>query len=514
MSKIYVMTHKIVEDIPNDNFYTPLHVGRALNQNLGYLADNTGDNISEKNKNYCELTGLYWLWKNCKEQVVGTCHYRRYFIENEAIITQKRVDEILGEYDIITPVSSMVHGKNIYEHYKEIHFIKDLDTVRDIIQEKHPDYLDAFDVAMNIQFIYFANMMIAPKAIYDQYCQWLFDILFEVEKRTDISDYDQYQARIFGFISERLFRVWLFKQNLKIYECETKEINPDEFENANKTVELRYNLVKLKHRTLIDLYNKGVLQNDTLIPPWTCKEDFDDKTPVWWCWWQGLDELPEVVAKCLESLRRNLPDNTTLRIITFDNMFDYVCLSPAIIDKFNNGHITMTTLSDVLRNELLYRYGGMWIDATYYVNKKIDKALFEREYYTLRYDSPVFESDITKGRYSGNLQIARKGNLLNKFVSECFLSYYETEDEIVDYYQIDYCIAMAIELFNEVRKMLSDIPAVEKDVLLLNKEMNALATESRIARLQKAPFIKLSYRDNYKRQIITGEDTLYNSICI
>lgn len=514
MSKIYVMTHKIVEDIPNDGFYVPLHVGREGKSDLGYLADNTGDNISAKNANYCELTGIYWLWKNCTEDIVGICHYRRFFIWDEAIITQEKVDELMSEYDIIVPRSSKVRADNVYEYYAQKHFSKDLDMCRTVIAEKCPAYLDVFDAAMSIPYMNYANMIIAKKEIFDSYCNWLFEILFEVEKRTDISEYDSYQARIYGFLSERLMRVWLLKNNYRVYEIDKKEIDPVDFENAAKQIELKYNIIKLKHKQLVDLYANGVLYKETLIPEFSCQDDFEGKHPVWWCWWQGLDNMPEVVSLCLESLKRNLPENTALRIITFDNLFDYVTMSPSIIDKFNNGSITEETLSDVLCNELLYRYGGMWIDATYYVNAPVHEELFERDYFTLRYDKPIYASDITKGRYSGNLQITKPGNLLHKFVTECFLYYYDSEDAIVDNYQIDYCIAMAIELFEEVRDMVEKVPYSNGDILLLKDEMNHLLTDERKKRLKEVPYVKLSYRDDYRKQNIAGEDTLYNAIWV
>lgn len=77
-TQIYVMTHKKIADIPNE-IYTPLHVGKEGKESLGYIGDDTGDQISDKNDSYCELTGMYWLWKNLDCDIIGICHYRRYF---------------------------------------------------------------------------------------------------------------------------------------------------------------------------------------------------------------------------------------------------------------------------------------------------------------------------------------------------------------------------------------------------------------------------------------------------
>ena len=75
-TRIYVMTHKEIDEI-GDEMYIPLHVGRASGKTFGYTGDDTGDHISEKNPYYCELTGIYWLWKNVRCDIVGICHYRR-----------------------------------------------------------------------------------------------------------------------------------------------------------------------------------------------------------------------------------------------------------------------------------------------------------------------------------------------------------------------------------------------------------------------------------------------------
>ena len=100
--RIYTMTHKKFE-VPADSMYQPLHVGHAKSEDLGYPGDDTGENISELNCYYSELTGLYWVWKNCKDvDYVGTCHYRRYLInEQEQVYTKAEYEKLLQEYDLI-----------------------------------------------------------------------------------------------------------------------------------------------------------------------------------------------------------------------------------------------------------------------------------------------------------------------------------------------------------------------------------------------------------------------------
>lgn len=233
MTRIYTMTHKKYKE-PDNNIYIPLQVGRANNAPLGYLGDDTGDNISALNCYYGELTGIYWMWKNLDYSGnVGICHYRRFFINNNKdILSEDEYDTILSEYDIIT-TKALECEDNYREYYGKAHPVEVLDITGEIIKELYPDYYVLFEKVMGHNRYYFANMMAAPKKIFDDYCEWLFSILFELEKHIDLNGYDEYQTRVFGFISENLLMVYIKTRNLKCYECpvmltdekaETKEL--------------------------------------------------------------------------------------------------------------------------------------------------------------------------------------------------------------------------------------------------------------------------------------------------
>ena len=213
--------------MPNDDVYLPLHVGREGKADLGYLGDNTGDNISSKNANYCELTGLYWAWKNLKCDYVGLCHYRRYFARENihtdnlekkktAILHRKDYEKLLQEYDVILPVKRNYYVETVRSQYEHAHNKRDIDETKRIVMELYPEYSEAFEKVMGRTKLYILNMFVMKKQQFDEYCSWLFSILFELEKRIDISSYNMYEARVFGFISERLFNVWLEKQQLKV----------------------------------------------------------------------------------------------------------------------------------------------------------------------------------------------------------------------------------------------------------------------------------------------------------
>lgn len=217
--KMFTMTHKKFDE-PKDTMYIPLHVGRALSFDLGYLADNTGDNISKRNASFSELTGVYWVWKNeTSADYVGICHYRRYLINKSGkIFSETELKDILQQYDLIT--SKRLHyDYTYYEGYKDAHNINDLIKTGEVIQELYPEYYEYFNRLVHAKESYFGNIMVASKPLFDAYAKWLFTILLEVEKRIDISSYDDYHKRVFGFISEFLLLVWVEANQLKAYEC-------------------------------------------------------------------------------------------------------------------------------------------------------------------------------------------------------------------------------------------------------------------------------------------------------
>lgn len=235
--KILVAAHKKYW-MPDDSVYLPIHVGREGKQDIGYTGDNTGDNISAKNPNYCELTGLYWAWKNLECDYIGLCHYRRYFAtktrftndaeKKKAIILQRHdYEKLLQEYDVILPKKRNYYIETVRSQYEHAHNKRDLDETEKIIAELYLEYSEAFSKVMNRTKLHILNMFVMKKEYFNEYCRWLFNILFELEKRIDITSYNQYEARVFGFIAERLFNVWIENQRqLKVVEIPVLNLEP------------------------------------------------------------------------------------------------------------------------------------------------------------------------------------------------------------------------------------------------------------------------------------------------
>ena len=223
--KIIVATHKQYW-MPNDSIYLPLHVGaEGKSIDLGYTKDNSGDNISAKNKNYCELTGLYWAWKNLDADYVGLAHYRRHFCikgakgdKKEKVLNKTQLEDLLKDNEVILPTPRNYYIETNYSQYAHAHHTIDLDTTRVILTERYPEYVKAYDDSMKLTIGHRFNMFIMKRDKFDAYCEWLFDILFDLEKRLDISDYNENDSRVFGFVSERLLDVWIETNNVKYKE--------------------------------------------------------------------------------------------------------------------------------------------------------------------------------------------------------------------------------------------------------------------------------------------------------
>ena len=151
--KIMIALHKPYR-VPQDDVYLPVHVGAEGKASLGFTGDNTGDNISRKNPNYCELTGLYYMWKNVPSDYLGLVHYRRYFSVTKdrdkwkRIASGEQIRDLLSRTDIILPVKRNYYIETNYSQYVHAHHEEDLIETRKIIQEKYPEYLKAYDAVM------------------------------------------------------------------------------------------------------------------------------------------------------------------------------------------------------------------------------------------------------------------------------------------------------------------------------------------------------------------------------
>ena len=223
-TKIVVATHKQYW-MPADEVYLPVHAGHKGKADLGYTGDDAGENISEKNPTFCELTCLYWAWKNLDADVYGLCHYRRYLgngnwwkPRKERLLNEKEIQELLRKGEIILPKKRRYWIETREAQYAHAHHIEDLRCVEGILSEKYPEYLADWKWMLQTRSGHICNMFITRKEHFDTYCSWLFDILFEAERRLDIESYSAKDRRVFGYLAERLLDVWIRKNGIPYTE--------------------------------------------------------------------------------------------------------------------------------------------------------------------------------------------------------------------------------------------------------------------------------------------------------
>ena len=228
--KIIVATHKEYR-MPEDDLYLPVHAGKSVSKwKLPYQGDNTGKHISKKNPNFCELTALYWAWKNLDADYIGLCHYRRHFTVRKPlffcedkfpyVLTAEEAADLVARHDIILPKKRNYFIETGYSHYIHAHPAEALDKTMEIIHKHYPEYDVAFDLVMNSSKGHRFNMFLMKKEILDGYCSWLFGILSKLEKALDISEYSDYDKRVFGFLAERLLDVYLVNNGLDYKEID------------------------------------------------------------------------------------------------------------------------------------------------------------------------------------------------------------------------------------------------------------------------------------------------------
>jgi hypothetical protein len=237
---IFVCCHQPVA-VPYHRLLVPLQVGAELSTERypGYIYDNSNDNISDKNKYYCELTGEYWAWKNYEADYYGFFHYRRFLYPDEhttkpytffnaptsEILKKLNYDNfstVISKHDVIAPIAEDMHI-SVRDHYhnSKSHSIRDLYKIEEIISRQFPDYISAMDHYLSGTKLFFGNIFIMRKEVFFAYCSWLFDILntFDVEmassKESNIESTSFKKSNIGirteGYLGERLFGIYLTK---------------------------------------------------------------------------------------------------------------------------------------------------------------------------------------------------------------------------------------------------------------------------------------------------------------
>ena len=210
---------KVIKGYPVElsRYIIPIQVGSALTENrISEITDDTGDNISLRNRRYSEMTAFYWMWKNAKADYLGLCHYRRLWVNLDGIVDKLRTTDV----DAVLPLPTLCEH-SVYEDYLLKHIPDVWRPMMDVLKEQSPEYYEASREIFQGRIFYASNMCILKREVLDDLCSWMFPIVMEVERRVgDLPD--TYYNRYAGFCTERLITLYFLynKNNWKIAHAE------------------------------------------------------------------------------------------------------------------------------------------------------------------------------------------------------------------------------------------------------------------------------------------------------
>ncbi len=225
---IYAVTHKKFL-APHNNLFKVIGVGGYNEKNI--LSDRTGENIASVNYLLNELTAVYWVWKNKRSDVVGFCHYRRFFghaIQGynpyTGLIKSQEILDDLMDYDVLTATAICTYPNTVERQLcntlPKVLFCEVKRLVEEQLQAVCPKYIKAYQDTMQGIVLYPCNMFIMKWELFDGYCSWLFSIFLPIAGKFNVEGYDAYSCRALGFWAERMLTVWIRHNHLKVKELE------------------------------------------------------------------------------------------------------------------------------------------------------------------------------------------------------------------------------------------------------------------------------------------------------
>ena len=233
---------------------------------------------------------------------------------------------------------------------------------------------------------------------------------------------------------------------------------------------------------------------------------------IWIFWWQGIENAPEIVRKCIETIRYYSESHKVI-IVTEKNISQFVDIPKYILEKVNNGSITLTHFSDILRLELLYQYGGIWMDSTLLMTGDIPVDVYKLPFFTIKH-MKYSDYHVCRGLWSGFFLCAAKNNKLVKFCRDFLYEYWKHEDSLICYLLIDVAFCLAYDNFEWAKKMIDDVPVNCTDVFSMQENMNREYDEKLVEKWCKNTFVhKISYKIPFD-ECVNGKNTYWKNILL
>ena len=237
---------------------------------------------------------------------------------------------------------------------------------------------------------------------------------------------------------------------------------------------------------------------------------FSDK--IWICWWQGEDNAPILVKRCIESIKRNSGKHEVI-LITEENYRSYVDIPEWVYEKYKAGIITKTNLSDLLRLSLLAQYGGMWIDATFFCTNDISLETYLKHSLWSIKRPDYLHCSIASGYFAGySLACGYDNRYIFAIIRDFFLEYWANSEKLVDYLLVDYMIVLAQKYNHKVKEAFATIEPNNPNCDELLKKLGAEYSEAEWNELKKETgLFKLSWKQSFPLSI-NGKETFYSKL--
>lgn len=307
-----------------------------------------------------------------------------------------------------------------------------------------------------------------------------------------------------------------FLEELKTVECVNK---PDIVYAIYRVVEYSTRLLKQYERELN--LEKHVKIKEQLISEYShilekyrnmeFKPEGECGDTIWVCWWQGMEQAPYIVKKCIDSIKKHSGHRNVV-IITQDNYSDYVQIPDYIIEKLNKGIISVTHFSDILRMNLLSVHGGLWMDATCFMVADLDEEL-SKGFFTIKLPYNKDETCVSLGKWCVFCIGGTKHNILFDYMKDFYNEYWQNNDKVIDYYLMDYAISIFYENVEAAKNMIDDIPENNINIHKLKELLNNEYDEDKYNELLKTNKIhKLAHEKSYIEYSENDKPTFYTKL--
>ncbi len=240
-------------------------------------------------------------------------------------------------------------------------------------------------------------------------------------------------------------------------------------------------------------------------------EDSNFKNKIWVCWWQGIDNAPDIVKKCVHSIRVNAMPYEVI-VLDDTNYRNYVNVPDWMELKRSQGIITRTHFSDFLRLELLAEHGGIWLDSTFFANNFNVEEIIKLPVWSIKRPGYAHLS-IACGRFANySFGCDFENRKVFAIIRDYLLEYWKTNDSMIDYLFLDYLIELALRHNSYLKKMFNDIPDNNPECDELQKILGKEYSEKKWKELtEDTQLFKLSWKQSYPMKV-NGQDTFYGKM--